>query len=436
LINRFFDISLSLASLSEVRTVFAIVVTIIVVGMISAAYPAFFTSSVNVSAGIKGRHSLPGTAQIRQSLLVLQFGIAAIAIASTFIVRSQMNFLSSQPLGFDKEQTIVLDATGLSDKDLYALRDQVINSYIKLASVVGAEDYPGGKATAWQLVWTFTKGNKVELAVNTFYVDEYFQDVLRIPLVAGRLFQPQSNRADYMNAIIVNERFVQRMGWTTEEAIGQRIEVFNYYWNIIGVAKDFHYQSLGSEIEPLFMAMVNKQWPPEKKLLVKVASKIDIDYVQAKWKSTAQAPFNYTFLDEDFSKYYRNELALTRMATYFSGISLFLAAVGLIGLASLLTVQRTKEIGIRKVMGATNAGMFFLLFKNFIVLACIGYLISIPLTWVVMRSWLAEFPLRISLGILSFIIPGVIIFSVTLLTTSFQILRGAKTNPVDSLRHE
>jgi len=272
--------------------------------------------------------------------------------------------------------------------------------------------------------------------VNTFYVDEYFQEVLKIPLISGRIFQPQVNSADYVNAIIVNERFVDRMGWTPESAVGQRIEVFNIHWDIVGVSKDFHYQSLSNEIEPLFMAMVNKEWPLEKKLLVRVQSKEDVEFVETKWKAQTQAPFVFTFLDDDFNKYYNNEQSLAKMSSYFSGISLLLAAVGLIGLASLLTIQRTKEIGIRKIMGGSIVSIFFLLLSDFVIFACVGYLISVPLTWLFMDSWLSDFPYRIGLGVLSFVIPGVIIFSVTVLTTGFQILKGSLANPVDTLRSE
>ncbi|MEJ1240502.1 FtsX-like permease family protein [Chryseolinea sp. T2] len=272
--------------------------------------------------------------------------------------------------------------------------------------------------------------------MNTFYVDEYFQEVLKIPLVSGRLFQPQLNKADYVNAIVVNERFVHRMGWTPESAIGQRIEVFNNHWDIIGVCKDFHYQSLSNEIEPLFMAMVNKEWPLDKKLLVRVQSKDDVEFVEAKWKAATQAPFAFTFLDDDFSKYYVNEESLSKMSSYFSGVSILLAGVGLIGLASLLTLQRTKEIGIRKIMGAASATIFFLLLRDFLVFASVGYLISVPFTWSFMNSWLSDFPYQVALDAWSFLVPAVMIFSVTVLTTGFQILRGAVANPIDALRSE
>lgn len=436
LTNRSFDIALSLSTLIELRILFAMAALVLIVGIVSAAYPAIFLSSMNISKGVKGRSSLPGTQTIRKVLLVVQFGISTMAIASTFIINGQMNFLWSQPLGFDKDQTMVVEVPTLTERELYTLRKEIINSSLKSASVVGANDYPGGKSTPWQVVWTFDKEHRTELAVNIFYVDENFMDLLSIPLVSGRLFEPETNKADYVHAIIVNERFVQGMGWTKESAIGQRIVVFDNHWDIIGVAKDFHYQSLSNEIEPLFLAMVNKEWPLEKKLLVKVRSKADVEQVQAKWKSITQDPMVFTFLDEDFSKYYVNEQALAKMASYFSGISLLLAAVGLIGLASLLTLQRTKEIGIRKIMGSTNAGIFLLLLKDFIVFACIGYVISIPLTWTLMSTWLSYFPFRIPLGTISLILPALIIFFVTVSTTGYQILKGALINPVDTLRHE
>lgn len=437
-INAYFDIKLSFNSLVQGHFLLAISITLIVVALVSAIYPAFFLSSMNINKELKAKGKLPSTRRLRKALLVIQFSISTIAIICTFIIQSQMDHIWKHDLGFEKDQVMVVNIPTytLSREKIITLRDDLGSASIN-ASVIGSNSYPGSVSTPWQVAWTFIKSEKVELATNTYYTDENFFNLLKIPLVNGRVFQPNENKADYRHAVVVNESMVQFMGWKdSESALGQRIVVFENYWDIIGVVKDFHYQSLNSRIKPIVIAMVNNEWPPEKKLLVKVKNKIDIKTVEKKWKEATGAPFGFSFVDSDFQKYYKNEETLNRISSYFTVMSLLLAAVGLFGLASLLSMQRTKEIGIRKILGGSPFGIISLLLKEFMALACIGYVMGAPIAWYIMASWVSQFPLQSPMNISSFLLPALIISVVTLLSTGFQILKSAMTNPVDSLRYE
>ena len=437
-INDYFAIQLSFYELFEGRILLLVFITLLAVGVVSAIYPAFFLSSLNISRGLKGKGRLPSTQRIRKVLLVVQFSISTIAIICTFIIRGQMQYIWDHELGFDQEQVMVVKVptSTISMQDLYVLRDE-LNTASMEASVVGSNSYPGGESTPWQLVWTFNKGEKIEIAVDTYYADENFGRLLGIPLLSGRYFQPGENLNDLHHAILVNESFVKFMRWPSNEAaLGQRITVFDNHWDIVGVTKDFHYQSLNSKIRPLFIAMVNNEWPPETRLLVKIRDAAGIKMAMAKWKAVTGAPFSFSFLDADFRKQYKNEEALTRISSYFTLTSLLLAGVGLTGLASMLTIHRTKEIGIRKILGGSDGSVILLLLKEFLVLASIGYVIGVPMAWYIMQSWISKFPYQSTIQIYSFVLPAIILFLVTIITTGLQILRSARANPVKSLRYE
>ncbi|WPR76062.1 ABC transporter permease [Algoriphagus sp. NG3] len=437
-INNYFGIQLLIRDLFEKRIILAILTTLVVVGFVSAIYPAFFLSSMNISRGLKGKGNLPSTQRVRKVLLVMQFSISTIAIICTFIIKGQMAFIWNHNLGFEKEQVMVVNVPEFTiyDKELYLLRDELVASSME-SSVVGSTSYPGGESTPWQLVWSIDNNEKTEIAIDTYYTDENFGQLLNIPLVSGRNFQPDDNESDLQNTILVNESYVKFMGWkNNDDALGQRITVFDNYWDIIGVVKDFHYQSLSMTIKPLFIAMANEEWPLEKRLLVKVKHANDIKKVQEKWKTVTAAPFSFSFLDEDFQKYYKNEETLTRISSYFTLMSLLLAGVGLFGLSSLLATQRNKEIGIRKILGGSDIGIVLLLLKDFLALSCIGYIISISISWYIMSSWISQFPYQSTISLYWFLIPAFIIFLVTILSTSSHIIKGAMIKPVDSLKHE
>ena len=438
-INAHFNINLSFLSLFEDRVLVSIFLMIICIGSVSAIYPAVFLSSMNITQGLKGKRNLPGSQMIRRILLIMQFGISYIAIVCTFIINDQMDYLWNKDLGFSKGQTMIVDVPTLtiSDQKLYQLRNDLMQySSITSASIIGSDSYPGAEKTPWQLSWTFNGKEKVEYGMNIFYVDENFTQLLDIPLLSGRSFQPEENQADIYHAILVNKAFVSLMKWTPEQALGQQVIAFENKWSVIGVIEDFYYQSLNNKIKPLFIAMANSRWPQEKKMLVKITDSKDIDLTSSKWQAYTSTPIAFNFLDEAFDRNYKNEQALTQAASYFSIITIFMACIGLFGLSSLLSLQRTKEIGIRKILGGSTMGIVLLLLKYFLFLAAIGCLIGIPIALYVAKKWLADFPYQVSISALPFLNTSIILFLVIVLTTSYHIIKSALIRPAELLRYE
>jgi putative ABC transport system permease protein len=344
-----------------------------------------------------------------------------------------MNYMRNQDLGFSKDQMLIIETQG-ADKN--TLKTEIG----KLAQVrFGAlsSSVPGGPNSKAYSEIENKQGELQVANVDLYFVDFDYINQYKIQLVAGRAFSKDLG-TDTSEAMIVNEAAVKYFGYSSpNEAIGRRFKQWGREGKIIGVAKDFHYRSLQEYIAPLSMRIE----PTRTNLLsIQVSSQqlpATISAIENKWESIApRKPFSYYFLDEFFDRQYRGEERFGKLFLNFAILAIFISCLGLLGLASYSTLQRTKEIGIRKVMGATVLNIVNLLSKDFLQLVLISFFIAVPLAWYFMYDWLKDFAYRININWWVFVAAGFVAVLIALFTISFQAIRAAVANPVKSLRTE
>ena len=416
----------------------AILVTI-TCGLLAGFYPALILSYFKPVETLKSRTTSGGRAAgfLRNGLVVGQFSISIIIIVATIIVSRQLNYLKEQNLGFDKEQMLVLYAPGgrfLADK--YAVVREEIKKHPSVLSVAVTNTVPG-KGTGNNLVQLKndpSKGTDMQL----MSIDEEFLKTYNIKLLAGRNIDERNaedTSGDEQN-VLINEAALPFFGWKKpEEAIGN---LFGGGWGrVVGVIKDFHVTSLQTKVAPmeLYYARFNYAY-----VTVKVKTKDigqTIASLENKWKDlTSTHPFTYFFLDEEFERQYKFENRLEKLFTVFSFIAILVACLGLFGLAAHTIGNRTKEISIRKVLGASVSGITTMLSIKFMLLVLISAVVAIPVSWWLMNTWLQDFAFKVNLSPWVFIVASLSALVIALLTVSFQAVKAAIANPVKSLRSE
>ncbi len=405
------------------------------IGLLAGIYPALVLSSFKPIVVLKGRFST-GTKGIllRKGLVVAQFTISIALIIGTIIVYSQMKYMRNQDLGFNKDQMIILDSNG--DSSRFAFKQTLLN-IPNVKSVSLSSSAPGmGNSSAYSQI----ENKNGDMQVGTlarYAVDFDFIPQYKIKMVAGRAFS-KDFATDTTQSIILNETAVKQFGYSSpDQIIGKRFDQWGRKGKVIGVMKDFHYRSLQENIKPLSMVI-----QPDAEDLVNInVAAADIPKtlaaIESKWKEMIPSrPFSYTFLDDTFNKQYLDEDRFEKLFFNFAILAIFISCLGLLGLASYSTIQRTKEIGIRKVLGASVSGITSLLSKDFIKLVLIALLIASPIAWFGMHTWLQGFAYRINIGWWVFILAGILAILIALLTVSFQAIKAALANPVKSLRSE
>jgi len=407
------------------------------VGMLAGIYPALFLSSFDPARVLKGETTGNRTFRLRKVLVVVQFTISIILITGALVIHRQVDYVQSAKLGFDKEQVVVVNDAGMLSRSQRKILKQQFTELpgVKIAGTADGE--LGGQN------WTNdirAKGSDNAQLVNFLNVDGGFLEALQLELIAGRGFSEQFPR-DTMDGIILNETAVKQLG-IPSPAVGQQVvwaenEDTTYYATVLGVVKDFHFTSLRNEIKPFaFVTDNSRQW-----YFVLRLEGDDIAgtmaQVQATWEKHVEArPFRYYFLDDTFDSLYRSERNFRTVFFYITALAIIIACLGLFGLASFATEQRTKEIGIRKVLGASVPHLVGLLSKDFIRLVFFAACIATPISWYVLRRWLEDFAYRIDIGWFVFVLAGVAAVFIALATISFQAIRAAAANPVKNLRTE
>jgi putative ABC transport system permease protein len=383
----------------------------------------------------------------RRALVVVQFSLSVILIGGTFVLNQQLSYLQNKSLGYQKEQTAIIPV-GLGGPEGQALTERFRNA------VAGQKDVLGVAASAFPFAgggWGdmgFSDDQKVyrECKFNT--VDPYFLPTYGIKLVAGRNFDPK-NSADNFGSIIVNQAFVKKFGWTNP--LNERLPGKFPAHRVIGVTEDFHYASLHDKVEPLILMMQSDsifrgienlmyQSSPSPDLSVRLSAGNMVEKVAMlaqTWKRVApNEPLRFTFLDADLQRQYEAEQRLGRIVTIASMLSILIACLGLFGLATLAVVRRTKEIGVRKVLGASTWSVVSLLSKDFLKLVAVAIVVASPIAWWATDKWLNGFEYRIGMPWWAFILAGVLALLVAFLTVSFQSMKAALMNPVTSLKTE
>jgi putative ABC transport system permease protein len=411
-------------------------------GIVGGSYPAFYLSGFNPVSVLKGKHSAKGGSVLfRKSLVVAQFAISIFMLISTLIVFDQLEFLRNKDLGFEKKQVVRIDLSGreLRQKSK-ALVDKIKQS--SEVEMVGMADASPGEGIGKNLIKVEdNEGKMADKGVDWFNADFDFVKTLGMQIVQGRDFS-RDVISDTTFAVLVNEAMVKRMAW--DNPIGKKFVFSQGPGNpdiekhVVGVVKDYHQNSLYDVIEPLMIMLGDEQ----NYIFVRTKEgdvRQSLASLEKVWKEVNPShPFEYQFLDQDFDSQYTADEKRSQIFTVFSVLTITIACLGLLGLAAFTTEQRTKEIGVRKVIGATVNSLVVLVSKEFFVLVGLGMLIAFPAAWYFTSSWLQNFAYRIELEgeWLTFIISAFMALAITMITVGYHVVRSAMANPVNSLRDE
>ncbi|MEM9674136.1 MAG: ABC transporter permease [Bacteroidota bacterium] len=413
-------------------------VTALTIGLLAGIYPALVLSRFKSVAILKGRFSSSQRGVVlRKALVVAQFSISIVLIVGTLVVYVQLDYMQNQTLGFKKDQMLVIDFQGddTIQEKIETFKQQLAN-HPGVESVTVSSSVPGyANSHAYSEIEN-PAGDMQASNVNLFYVDHNFLPQYQMEVVAGRFFSEDFSTDS--SAMVVNEALIKSYGYSSAEAIiGKRFSQWGVEGEIIGVVKDYHFRSLQQEIAPMTIRMESTF---ARYFSINVATddlSSTLASLEEEWKTLApQRPFNYFFLDEAFDRQYRAEARFGQLFIYFAGLAIFIACLGLLGLISYTIVQRTKEIGIRKVLGATESSIVRLLSKDFLVLVLISFVIATPIAWYTLQQWLADFAYRSPMPWWVFILAGSVATFIAMLTVSFQSVKAAISNPVEALRSE
>jgi putative ABC transport system permease protein len=402
----------------------------VITGLMAGSYPAFYLSGFKSATALKGKFiNSVNDMLVRKGLVVFQFVISAVLIVSVLVVYKQIKFVQSVNLGFDKDNVIVFRKEGSLNTGMSGFLQQVRGIPGVLNASIMDEDlitnYSGTDDVQWP---GKTAGNKIvfkDLAVGFDFVE-----TMGIRMAQGRSFDSPSDTS----GIIFNETAIRTMG--IKDPIGTMVTQWGKRKMIVGVAKDFHFESLYEPIKPCFL-MLN---PKASNVLIKIRQGMErntISQLQAFYHEFNPGfPFDFKFISQDYQTLYDSEIRTATLSWYFAGITILISCLGLFGLAAFTAQKRQKEIGIRKVIGASVTGVVFLLTREILILALIALAMALPLAWWLTHLWLDGFAYRIDIGAGVFLTTGALIILLTLLTISYHAIRSAIANPIGSLRSE
>ena len=411
---------------------------VLFISLAAGIYPAIILSSFQPAISLKGNFSLSSRGNfIRKSLVVFQFTIGIALIASLIIITQQMQFIKNKSLGFNGKAVVEVKFFGEDAiiNQYSSLRNKLLQSPYILNVSKHAQNVVGGLGNGWTTTENL-KGEEISTSLYGMSVDTSFFDTYDIKLAAGRFFS-SAFPADTAKSLLVNEAAVRTFGWLKpENAIGKRFGKGNDQQVVVGVVKDFNFESLHKPVEALRIGYATRG----NRLSLKVDTRHTdeaLNHLKKTWASSVpDVPLQYAFVDEKVNQQYGNENKMESVFYAFAGLSIFIACLGLFGLSIYVVERRVKEIGIRKVLGASIPGLVNLLSKDFLVLMLLAVIIATPVSWIFMNEWLKDFAYRINVCWMVFIVAGLAAALIALLTVSVKAFRAAIANPVKSLRTE
>jgi putative ABC transport system permease protein len=447
---------LSLPLLSDWRIIPVLIALTLFTAFLAGIYPAMVLSRFYPVDALRGSQKIGGKSRLIQAMIVLQFAISIFLIISTFIISSQMNYVKKIDLGYNKEMVVTFPV-GIGGEEAHNLLARFRSELVGTPSIVDITGYSYGLGDSWLYInygsdegfivligedvtgpgyGSRTKGAETYFYVN--WVDEYYIPTMGIKMAKGRNFE-EGNSSDKDGALIVNQTLVDQMGW--DNPIGQKLPKGFRNATVIGVVDDFHYYPMHRKIEPMVFHMPRTD---DLSGINEIAVRLrggnissTLSLLGQTWTKVSNGlPFEYQFLDERVAGQYFAEERWRSIVQYSSIFSFLVACLGLFGLTSLAVVKRTREIGIRKVLGASVSGIVLMFSRDFIRLVLIANLIAWPVAYLVMSHWLENFAYRTKINILLFVLTAAIALSIALLTMAFQSIKAAYSNPVDAIKYE
>ncbi len=441
LLNQFLELSLSFSILNNPAIILFLIATTIFVTILAGFYPSVVLSHFSPVNALKSKFTVNAAKGIslRRGLVVFQFVIAQVLIIGTLVIVKQVNYFMDQPLGFDKDAIVNVPfrpdpSSGGNPMDF--LRQQLL-SVNGIQTVSFSSHTPVEDDNDMWTTFRFDQAAKdADFQSITKFADDEFLHTYKLELVAGRNLQPSGMTKEFL----VNESFVRGLGLNSpEDILNKEISILNGVIKcpVVGVLKDFHDRSFRQELAPLIITTNNTMYRQVAIKLTTANISSTMQSVKEIWERTfPDYVYEYSFLDDKIESFYKQENQLSQLYTIFSAIAVFLSCLGLYGLASFMAVQRIKEVGIRKVLGATAGNIVYLFSKEFIILIAIAFAIAAPVAWYYMQHWLQDYAYRINVSWWIFAAAGFIAIGIAVVTISFQAIKAAMANPVKALRTE
>lgn len=433
--NELTERNVQLADFLTLNSLLIMIGVIVLVTFLAGGYPAFVFANFQPIKVLRGAYKNSGSGVwLRKGLVVFQFTISVILITATLVIQNQLQFMQDKKLGYEKDHLIVMP-NGLAADKVESFKSS-LKSHPQILYATSCTESPVNIKGGYSLWAGHVDESPNSNMVTAMAVDPDFVETMGLQIVEGTDYTPSSHESEE-RLFMLNETAVEMMGWTIDEAVGQKVNLNGRKGRIHAVVNDFHIAPLHRKIEPLVLFLEARQI---HQLMVRVAPEDitqTLGFIETQWQEwMPNRPFTYQFVDEQFDQLYKSEERLGQLFSAFAFLAILIACLGLFGLASYTAVQRNKEMGIRKVLGASVSQLVMMLSKDFSILVAIAFVIATPLAWLGMVKWLEGFAYKVPLGLGTFVLAGVIVLLIAWLTTAQQAFKAASTNPIEALRDE